>query len=261
MFSNLLAVETRKLMKRPMLWIELGMMALFVVLIFTMLYVVSQQAAFQANAPASAAGLATALRWPRGLLEAMNLASGNGLGGLLLIVLAGAGVAQDCSWRTLHLLVGRGAPRATLLLAKFVALLIPVLLVVAVALISGGAITALFSLHLDGSLHAEQVQLGQVALDGLRIAYTLLPYVGLAFLLAVISRSVAVAIGGALAYTLLLEGVLAQLLMQFSTTLSGVERENHQGPRKQHPQQAAPGRPHPGCCLCLARGSCAPRGW
>jgi ABC-type transport system involved in multi-copper enzyme maturation permease subunit len=56
------------------------------------------------------------------------------------------------------------------------------------------------------------VDWGQVALNILRTAYTLLPYAAFAFLLAIASRSTVVAIGVSLAYTLLVEDVLMQLL-------------------------------------------------
>ena len=72
--------------------------------------------------------------------------------------------------------------------------------------------TAVFTQNLQGSLPFAEVDWWQAALSILRTAYTLLPYAALTFLLAVASRSTVVAVGGGLAYTLLIEGVLMQLL-------------------------------------------------
>jgi hypothetical protein len=44
------------------------------------------------------------------------------------------------------------------------------------------------------------------------IAYSLLPYAALTFLLAVVSRSTVASVGGGLAYALLIEGVVLQLI-------------------------------------------------
>jgi hypothetical protein len=72
--------------------------------------------------------------------------------------------------------------------------------------------TAVFTQNLQGSLPFADVDWWQVAWRILRTAYTLLPYAALTFLLAVASRSTVVAVGVSLAYTLLVEDVLIQLL-------------------------------------------------
>ncbi len=225
MFLNMLAIENTKLFKRLMLWIELGAMALLVAMLMIIVYVTLQTAPLE-GAQAAAAGakevLKNFLTWPTSLLNSLGLATGNGLGGLLLIILVGAATAQEYTWRTLHLWLGRGVRRPTLIVAKFVSILLPALLLVLVPLLVGGAISAVFSLGLNGSLHLEQLNLGQLALSTLRTTYTLLPYGALAFLLAILSRSTVVAIGGGLAYALLLEGILLQILAMASGPLGKI---------------------------------------
>lgn len=221
MFWRLFVIENRKLIKRPMLWIELGTLAAMIILLFSALYIAIQQSATPEMQGAAAAMKAT-LTWPQGLQQALGVVAGNGLGGLLVIVLVGTITAQEYTWRTFHSMVSRGAPRVTLLSAKFAAMLIPVLLIVLVALFSGGFVTGILSLTQDGSLHADQVHFGKLLLAVLRNAYTLLPYAGLAFMLAIATRSVAATIGIALTYALIIEGFLVSLALQFSGVLSKV---------------------------------------
>lgn len=219
MFWQLFVIENRKLIKRPMLWIELGALAAVVTLLFSLLYVAIRQSATQ-QTPEAMAAIKASLSWPQGLQQALGMVAGNGLGGLLVIILVGAMTAQEYTWRTLHLMVSRGVPRTTLLSAKFAATLMPALLIVLVALFSGGLVTGLLSLNLNGSLHADQVHWGQLLLAVLRNTYTLLPYAGLAFMLAIATRSVAATIGIALAYALLIEGILVSLVLQFGGAVS-----------------------------------------
>lgn len=221
MFWQLFVIENRKLIKRPMLWIELGALAVIVTMLFCLLYVAIRQSATQ-QTPETMAAIKASLSWPQGLQQALGMVAGNGLGGLLVIILVGAVTAQEYTWRTLHLMVSRGVPRTTLLSAKFAATLMPALLIVLVALFSGGLVTGLLSLNLNGSLHADQVHWGQLLLAVLRNTYTLLPYAGLAFMLAIASHSVAATIGIALAYALLIEGILVSLVLQFGGAVSKV---------------------------------------
>ncbi|MFZ2489588.1 MAG: ABC transporter permease subunit [Anaerolineae bacterium] len=221
MFWQLFVIENRKLIKRPMLWIELGALTVIVTMLFCLLYVAIRQSATQ-QTPETMAAIKASLSWPQGLQQALGMVAGNGLGGLLVIILVGAVTAQEYTWRTLHLMVSRGVPRTTLLSAKFAATLMPALLIVLVALFSGGLVTGLLSLNLNGSLHADQVHWGQLLLAVLRNTYTLLPYAGLAFMLAIATHSVAATIGIALAYALLIEGILVSLVLQFGGAVSKV---------------------------------------
>ncbi len=156
------------------------------------------------------------LTWPQALLTAVQFAGASGFGGMLVIILAGAVTAQEYSWRTLQLWLSRGAGRGTLLGAKFAALLLPIALFVLVPVVIVAPLTALFTVQIRGSLDAGTVNFGLVLLAMLRAGYTLLPYAALAFMLAVVTRSTVAAIGAGLGYSLLVEGMLLQIMTLFS---------------------------------------------
>jgi ABC-type transport system involved in multi-copper enzyme maturation permease subunit len=223
MFWNLFRIEQTKLLKRAMLWIEIGLLALLVVVFQLMLFVALRSTPASAQFPEEVrAQLQEMVTWPLGLNTVLSFAGGNSLGGLLLVVLVGAITGQEYTWRTLHLWLSHGASRAGLLAAKFVALLLPMALIVLTPVLVGGLLTAYFTVTLNGALNPADVDFGQLALDIARTAYTLLPYAALAFLLAVVTRSTVAAIGGSLAYSMLIEGILMQILQFISGTIAKI---------------------------------------
>lgn len=225
MFWNLLTNENTKNFKRTLLWVELILLAVFVICIFSFLYLIMQSTPEGVTiSTEDRAKIPVLVSWPGALEFALQFVGRTGLGGLLLIVFVGAATAQEYTWRTFHLWLNRGTPRSLLLVAKFCALLLPTLAVVLTALISGGVITAIFSMQINGALHLEQVNFWQLGLGMLRTAYALLPYVALAFLLAIATRSPVIAVGGGLAYATIIESLLAQTLSISSGSLGGVAK-------------------------------------
>jgi len=219
MFWNVLWIEHHKLLKRALLWVMLALSALLVLVLHLALYIsLQRQAPGSAMDPEIAAMVRQSLTWPEALINLLSFAAGNGLGGLMVIVLVGATVAQEYSWRTMHLWLSHGVSRAELLGAKFAALGVPILLIVLAPLVAGGAVTAYVTYQQTGGLNLADVDLPHLVWSSLRTAYTLLPYAGLTFLLAVVSRSTVAAIGGGVAYALLVEGILVQLLAMGSET-------------------------------------------
>ena len=223
MFWKVLSIENTKIYRRKLFWVELALMALMVLFL---------QIAIDASVKTSINGAAMTaedrleinevITWPGALVNVLNLAGGNAIGGLLFVVLVGAITAQEYNWRTLHLWLSRGIPRPLLGAAKFTALLLPALLIVLAALVTGSIITGIISVQIDGSLHLDQVNLLQLLYSVARTTYTLLPYGALTFLLAVASRSTVVAISVGLSYALLLESVLMQLLGLLGETLRSI---------------------------------------
>jgi ABC-type transport system involved in multi-copper enzyme maturation permease subunit len=198
-----------------MFWIELALLALLAAGLYAGIYAVFQLKPMdsgEALPPEALAQLRASLVWPTALVDALGFAGATGLGNLLVIALVGAVTAQEYTWRTMPLWLSHGVSRSALLGAKFGALLLPTLLVVLTPLVASGVLTAFFSLQLDGSLNLSRLDLGHLALSTLRTAYTLLPYAAFAFLLAVLTRSTVATIGGGLAYALILEGLLSQIL-------------------------------------------------
>jgi ABC-type transport system involved in multi-copper enzyme maturation permease subunit len=212
MFWQMVAVEQKKLTRRKILWIELAVVAAAAVFIPLVIYLASQGDGSGNVVVTTDGSVDDMFTWPLSLNMAIDLASGSSLGGMLIVILIGTLTAQEYGWRTMQLWLSNGISRPVLLLAKFTIVLLPALLFVLASFVTGAVTTAIFTQNLQGSLPFAEVDWWQVALSILRTAYTLLPYAAFAFLLAIASRSTVVAIGVSLAYTLLVEDVLMQLL-------------------------------------------------
>jgi ABC-type transport system involved in multi-copper enzyme maturation permease subunit len=212
MFWQMVFVEQKKLTRRKILWIELAVVAAASILLPLVFYLASQGDGSGNVVVTTDGSVNDMFTWPLSLNMAIDLASGSGLGGMLIVILIGTLTAQEYSWRTMQLWLSNGISRPVLLLAKFTIVLLPALLFVLASFVTGALTTAVFTQNLQGSLPFADVDWWQVAWRILRTAYTLLPYAALTFLLAVASRSTVVAVGVSLAYTLLVEDVLIQLL-------------------------------------------------
>lgn len=210
MFWKLVANENTKNFKRLMLWIEMALMAGMILLLHIIFFAVLQLNL--AGEVADAETVKSSLTWPNALLNALDFAGGNVLGGLMLIIFAASVTAQEYTWRTFQLWLSRGVRRPALLAAKFASLIVAAVAIVLAALLTGALISIAFSLILDGGVALGEVDFIQLGLSLLRTAYTLLPYAALAFLLGIAARSVVVAVGAGLAYSLLFEGLATQLL-------------------------------------------------
>jgi ABC-type transport system involved in multi-copper enzyme maturation permease subunit len=221
MFWNTLSVENTKILKRRMLWIEIGILSVLIIVLYTIIYATVQtSSAVQMDSESRQEALSL-IEWPGALLNSLGLSSGNSLGGLLLMVLIGAATAQEYTWRTMHLWLSRGLSRPVLMVAKYVAVLVPIILIVLTPLIVGGVLTGIFTLQIEKSLPFGQVNWWQLGMSALRTAYTLLPYAALTFMVAIVTRSAAAAIGVSVAYTLLVEGVASMVF----TMLGGILRD------------------------------------
>jgi ABC-type transport system involved in multi-copper enzyme maturation permease subunit len=213
MFWHLLSTENTKIVRRRMLWVVLALIAIVVLVIEMVLFGAIENGLSGTAMPAEdRLNALQTITWPGALVNVLTMIGGNAFGGLFFVILVGAVTSQEYSWRTLHLWLSRGVPRPTLRLANFAALITPALLIVLTALVAGGVITAIISLNINNTLHLDQMNFSQLFLSVLRTAYTLLPYGALTYFLAVISRSTVVAVSGGLAYVLLLENILIQML-------------------------------------------------
>jgi ABC-type transport system involved in multi-copper enzyme maturation permease subunit len=223
MFWNILANENTKILKRRLFWVEIVLVALIVLGILLALYITVETNRNGTGLPSEERlMLLETITWPEALVNVLRLAGWDGFGPLFLIILVGAVTAQEYTWRTLHLWLARGVPRPLLVVAKLTALLLAALLIVLTALGTGSAVTAIISSQINGSLHLEQLDLPHLFFSILRTTFTLLPYGSLAFLLAVASRSAVVAISGGLAYTLLLESLIMQVIGLLGERLSQI---------------------------------------
>jgi|GEM_PF-666370 len=213
MFRQCLANENTKNLHRSMLWIELGILVVVLSLIQGLLYATLNLNLGQQTVPTQErTQMMQTITWPGSLVTALELVAGSALGGMLLVVLVAAVTAQEYNWRTFHLWLSHGVPRSKLLLAKFAALLLPAFLIVTTGVVSAAGVTALITLQQSGSLPLGTIHYGQLLLSLVRTTYSLSPYAALAFLLAVATRSTVVSVAGGLAYPLVAEGLLIQLL-------------------------------------------------
>ena len=215
MFGRMFAIENRKLFKQSIVWIEAALMVGIVIVVQVVMFVASRLEATGSGEQGSKAleQMLEMVTWPGSLVMSLSLAGGAALGSMLAIILTGAVVTQEYQWRTLHLWLGHGVSRGVYALARFAALLLPVLLMVCLALLAGALVSAIFTVQAAGGLPLAQVNWVQLGLSVLRAAYSVLPYVALTFWLGVATRSAVVAIGGGLAFSLLFENVVAQLLV------------------------------------------------
>lgn len=210
MFWQMVNIEQKKIFKRMILWVELGILALIVVGVNGIFFAV-----YQSGNAGPDSGLDQVLTWPESLTTSLSTSAGPNLGGLLIIILVGSITAQEYTWGTLQIWLSRGIPRPLFLGAKFTSILLPALLIILIPLIVGGVVSGIFSLILQGNIAVAEVNWGQLGVDIILYTYSLLPYAALAFFLAVVSRSTVVSIGGGLAYALLVEGIALQLIGSF----------------------------------------------
>ncbi len=205
MFWNLLRMESDKVFRRKLLWIGLVIAIAPMVIAFIALFHLSQSPSF-----------AKYWIWPGGLTSALAFADGfspgYGYSAYLLAVVVGVVTAQEYSWRTMQLWLSHGIPRPLLLLAKFTLSLVTVLLVVLAFLLVGGVTSLIFAYQLSGGIESSHVDIVQLFLNYLRTCYGILPYVGLTFLLVVMTRSAVVALAGTILFMLAVELPLTLLL-------------------------------------------------
>jgi ABC-type transport system involved in multi-copper enzyme maturation permease subunit len=206
MFWRLLRLEASKTFRWPLPWITVCAVAVLAATFYGLFF------AFRANVGPAA----NLLYWPGGLVYALETTAGYAswtfYGTYALIIVVGAVTAQEYSWRTLQVWLGRGVPRLALLAAKFLVALITAVLAAFVLLIVVGGLSAVYSLVVQHRIAAGQVHWGALVLGYLRTVYSMLPYAALTLLLVVASRSMAVAVGGALATLAILETALADVL-------------------------------------------------
>ncbi len=217
MLWNVLLLETDKIFKRALFWIELAILVVVIIGIDLIQYVI-----YKVTPSSTAQQLAASFTWPNGLENAGQFADAHTLGGLLLIILVSMVTAQEYSWRTYHLWLGRGVSRTILLGAKCLAALIATFLVVVTAVIVTSLVTGILTLLVKGSLPFQQVNFAHFFSNILIIYYSLLPYVALAFLLAIISRSVALAISVGLVFILLVEGTVYTVFSLMNKTAAQI---------------------------------------
>src|SRR5665648_38448 len=144
MFVNVLRAQQTKTLASGILWIELAALAAITALLVTLTNTITE---LKADAPVTMAGQ---------MNEMLQHAGTSTMGHVLAVVLAGAIMANEYNWRSLHLWLSQGVSRTTLLWTKFVSLIVPVALFFVVT----AAVTAAIA---GGFVYAEHGSIGPVA--------------------------------------------------------------------------------------------------
>jgi ABC-type transport system involved in multi-copper enzyme maturation permease subunit len=203
MFLRLLLLEKDKLAGRLVLWIELGILALAIILVDVTEYLISIN-----TSGAAQAVLHQMLEWPHSAINAVNFSEVHELGGILLVIIIAVVTAREYSWRTFHLWLSRGVSRLSLMAAKSIVIIALTLALVLTSLIIGLIVTGLLTLLLHGSLQLSQDNVQQLVLNFLITDLGLLPYAALTFMLTILFRNSAASMGIVLVLLLLVENAL-----------------------------------------------------
>lgn len=199
MFLHLLDIEWRKLLKHPLLWLQLAGLVGVLAMYFTIRYALVLSSARR--------GMAIE---PRSL--ALDLQDGLELFGFLSILFYAAAASlisgYDFPERGIQTWLARGVPRPLLIFARLAIVLVVGLLLVGLAVVSTLGLSALAQLIFLGGMPARQLDWSQLPATILRLAWGAAPYLSLTVLLAVASRSPLFAAGGAVVFRTALENGL-----------------------------------------------------
>jgi ABC-type transport system involved in multi-copper enzyme maturation permease subunit len=187
MFLRLFAIETRKTLKNPGLWIGLAgvLFLLACATLFRHVQILNGYAEFSGGLE-------------KDLLS--GLAFFNQIGILAYAILSAGIAAFDYVDRSLHLWLTRGVSRLTLLTARLTAILFFGLLLVCVSVIAVLGLSALSRGLFFGGVDTTHLNPAALPSTVLRLFWSSLPYLALTVLLAVLSRSPFFAAGGTILY-------------------------------------------------------------
>jgi ABC-type transport system involved in multi-copper enzyme maturation permease subunit len=205
----LVTMERMKIVKRPMTWITFLILLIGVAAIILVAYLAIHSSNLR---PQEKASRLNNFIWPTGIIRSFDI--GGFLGQILLVVVAASMVGSEFGWGTIRVMVGTGAARTKLLLAKLIALTLTTI----VYLLAAAAVGSLASLFVTvvgghmvtlGTMNASWW--GDLALMILRSFFVLWVLVVLAFSVASLTRSVAAGIAVGIGWPFL-EQILAALL-------------------------------------------------
>jgi ABC-2 type transport system permease protein len=143
----------------------------------------------------------------------------SGLGSVMLIVFAASHVGTEFVWGTLRTLLAHGAGRATFLGAKLLSIALFAVLFMFLGVVAAMAGSYLVTAIAAGD--ASGLDLSAIANAAARAYYTFLPYMALAALIALWSRSAGAGIAAGLV-VLFAEGLVAQLLVSLNRDYANV---------------------------------------
>jgi ABC-2 type transport system permease protein len=217
---RLLRSEIYRLRRRWMPWVVLLIIVLAGVGIYLLVYVAAQ-AQLQAirsgaipSQPGAEQAMNETLRELRpDRVQGFGVQIVSGFGSVMLIVFGASHVGTEFGWGTLRTLLAHGAGRGAFLGAKVLSLALYAALFVFVGVVA--AIVGSFVVAAIAGADASGLDLGAIANAAARAYYTFLPYMALALVIAVWSRSAGAGIAAGLV-VYFAEGLVAQLLVSLN---------------------------------------------
>lgn len=203
-FLRLLAIETRKTLKHPALWIGLGAL-IFLLAIFMLTNHVQIAGGYES----ANGGL------EQDLLKGLTFF--NWIGVLVYAVTASVIAAFDYPDRSLQLWLTSGASRPILLFARLIIILFFGLLMICFTVAAILGLGAISRILFFGTVDASNLNLPALLPVILRVFWGAVPYLALTVLFAVVSRSPLFAAGGTIVYGSVLEFFAARLSDRFPT--------------------------------------------
>jgi ABC-type transport system involved in multi-copper enzyme maturation permease subunit len=143
----------------------------------------------------------------------------SGIGSVMLIVFAASHVGTEFGWGTLRTLLAHGAGRGAFLGGKVLSLALFAALFIFVGAVA--AVVGSYVVIAIAGADANGLDLGAIANAAARTYYTFLPYMALATLIAVWSRSAGAGIAAGLV-VYFTEGLIAQLLVSFNRDYANI---------------------------------------
>lgn len=211
---SLLRSELFRLRKRPQSMILILITILVTGGIYVAFYIASQTLSDDADAADIARDLALPSVFEIGMQVSGLFVS------IMLIVMASGLIGNEYSWNTVRPLIARSRTRSNLLTAKWITVALYTVLLFLVALVSSAVFSAITSSIAGEFIGLSSELLGDWAVAFGRVLAANLPYIAIAFSLALLTRSNAVGISVGIALGLLepaLWGLLGLLSDRFQT--------------------------------------------
>lgn len=215
-FIALVKNEHLKLYRRKLFWMCTGVVAVAMVLLL------AGSALSSMNTSANGGQFQT-VPFMEGLNGLLQILAPQGLGGILMIIIASVFVASDYEWQTFGLHIRQGTSRIAVLAAKLVTLLGATLFLLALStLLMVMTNMLIYAFFADGAFSVTLNDAVNIIGSIGGNAFVLYPAVALALLITVVTRSQAAGIGVTLGYVLLIESILPPLLLSISPDLSAL---------------------------------------
>lgn len=207
-------------------WVLLGLVVLAGIGLYVLVYTAAQ-ASLQAERsgavpaqPGNEEVMTDLLRQMRPAnVQGFGVSLVSGIGSVMLIIFAASHVGTEFGFGTLRTLLAHGAGRATFLGAKLLSIA-----GFGVLFICVGAVAAIIGSYLATTIaggDTSGLDLGAISTAAARGYYTFLPYMALAALIAVVSRSAGAGIAAGL-IVYFTEGLVASLLVQLNQEFANI---------------------------------------